>query len=148
MTVQTVYTNNIAVALPGLVAYDFGQADIVDFRVTETNGIPFGRAVVRATDDQSIELGNGTSVIGIVARGTTSRQAVDNNEAEWGDDTSAPVVRQGYIWVTNVGTAVTEGATAAFDADGQLDASGTATPNITIETDAAQNALCRLRVSL
>lgn len=147
MAAQTSYAKEQVVALNGQVAHDFGTADIVSRVVEDAAGLGFGLTVSKGTTEDSIVAGN-ANVIGIVTRSAISFAAAETRVDIYAQKDSAPVLRKGYIFVTNTGTAVAQGDTAAFTAAGQLSATGTTVAGITVERDTAQNAIALLRVNL
>lgn len=159
MVAQTTYTKNIRQAIAGQVAYDFGTADITSHNVVESV-IPFGVAVQRglAANDNSVRIGGtnvltDATVIGFTVRSLLQQNAVNNNLTSYAVTETAGVIRKGYIFVTNTGTAaIAEGeAIRINNATGAVtgDAAGGAIIALTdvfAEQDAAAGAICLIRI--
>lgn len=107
--VQETYSENIAIAFPGMVA-DADHA--IDTRICETAaGIAFGVAVQQGTSDKEALVGAAaaTDFCGVSVRDTTLAQ---DNYAQYDN---MGVLTRGHIWVT-VGGDVAAGENVTFDA--------------------------------
>lgn len=162
MTVQTTYTKNIRPAIAGMIAYDFGTADVTSHNVIGT--IPFGVAVKRGPvgandNDNTIKLGtattdelSATNVVGFTVRSLLQQNAVNNNLTSYAVGETAAVMREGYIFVTNSGaTAIVEGETIGVNpVTGAVEKNTTASTivlsNCIAQQDAAAGAILLIRV--
>lgn len=120
MPVQLTYSRTGKKGLPGLVAWDFGPADITT--VIAEGVIPFGNGVVKGTGSRSGIVGNAAgTVLGLAVRSILSVNAINTNADAFGATEVVAIMREGYMWVLNEGTAaLAEGSTVYLDAAGKV----------------------------
>lgn len=152
MPVQLTYSRTGKKGLPGLVAWDFGPADITS--VIAEGTIPFGNAVIKGTATRSGIVGS-TAVLGFAVRSILSVNAINTNTDAFGATEVVAVMREGYMWVLNEGTgAIAEGTQVYVNATGKVvnsAASGAvAVPGTRVEQPAAvgEVALIRIQTSI
>lgn len=148
MPVQTSYGKNMAKGLPGLVAWDFGPADITS--VIAESELNFGRSVVQGTKARTGKQG-ATDSLGFAVRSILNVYAIDNNKDAYGPTEAAAILRSGYIWVKNEGgNALADGSAAYVNATGQVvdsaAAGAVAIPGTRVEIGGAIGAVVLLRV--
>lgn len=120
MPVQTTYTKRMRKGVNGLIAWDFGPADITSANAEGQVG--FGTAISKGTAAHSAKSGGATTgvLLGIAVRSLTAQYAINNSfpgpaVEQYGDKETVGILREGYIWITNTGTAaVVEGEGAFF----------------------------------
>lgn len=148
MPVQTTYTKNIKKAVPGLIGWDFGTADLTS--VLAEAVLPFGDAVVQGTKARTGIPGN-VKVIGFTTRSILSVYAINNNVDAHGATEMASIIREGYVWSVNNGSgAIADGSDVYVNATGKVVNSAAAgaalVPNSRVEIGGAVGALVLLRV--
>lgn len=148
MPVQTTYTKNIKKSLPGVIAWDFGTADLVS--AVAEGVIPFGVAVIQGTKARTA-LAGGAAIIGFATRSILSQYAIINNSDVYGPTEMVSILRDGYIWVLNSGAAaVADGSQLYVDPTGKVVSSATvgavAVPGSRVEVGGAVGALVLIRV--
>lgn len=148
MPAQTTYSKNIKKAVPGLIGWDFGTADLTS--VLAEGVIPFGYAVVQGTKARTAVVGN-TKVIGFATRSILSQYAIINQVDSYGATEMVAVIREGYVWAINGGSgAVADGSDVYVNAAGAVVNSAAAgaalVPNSRVEIGGAVGALVLLRV--
>lgn len=153
MTVQTTYTKNIRQAISGQVAYDFGTADITSHNAEAE--IFFGNSVIKGAADNSVIVGNTTDlVLGFAVRSLLNDSALVTGSTSYIATETVPVMREGYIFVTNDSPATTlvEGEDVFLNAAGLLVATGDGGAvqlvGSRIEQGAAATGICLLRVQI
>lgn len=118
MPVQTSYTRNMPRAKQGLIAWDFGTADLTS--VAAQGVIPFGAAVVKGSAERTGIVGS-ADILGFAACSILNVYQIDNNAEAFGPTEMVPVMREGYIWIKNEGTAaILEGDDVYVNATGKL----------------------------
>lgn len=152
MSAQTSYSQNAPAGLPGLVAHDFGQADIIS-RLAEGD-IEFGRVVSRGTDpDNQVVPGNGvTTVMGLSVR-DLAREVDNNGDSLYVDESVAAVMKKGYMWVTVLDAGAPDDALYFVNATGEIGvgapgAGQTALTGVNLETTVGAGELAIVRVNL
>ena len=123
MPAQTSYSQNLRAALAGLLYEGDTARDVVSRKVETAAGIGFGLAVSRGTAEDQITLG-GTSFLGISVRSLDVEGNTDG-EVQYDEKSTAPVLRQGYIWAVCTNGCNPGDAAKYVQADGTL-ASGAA----------------------
>jgi len=140
----------MAPGLPGLIAHDFGQADIVS-RQAE-GAIEFGRVVSRGTDpDNQVVPGGDATAWGLSVRDVAHEVRADG-DAIYDDKDTAAIMRKGYLWVTVADAGVPGDALNYVDATGAIgvgtpEAGETALPEATLETTVGAGELAVIRVN-
>lgn len=125
-TVQTEYAY-ISTAVAGQLV-DMYFNEVVSMIIEETDGVEFGKALVRGTNANQVSLGVGT--FGIAVRELTREMDQRGSAAvtKYNDGNGAAVMRKGHIYVeldaTSAASAVAGGQVAAL-ADGSIVTSGT-----------------------
>lgn len=118
MPVQLTYSRTGKKGLPGLVAWDFGTADITSVIAEAT--IPFGDAVIKGTGSRSGIVGS-ANILGFAVRSILSVNAINTNTDAYGATEVVGVLREGYIWVVNQGSgAIAEGSQVYVNATGKV----------------------------
>lgn len=152
MPVQLTYNRTGKKGLPGLVAWDFGPADITT--VIAEASIPFGNAVVKGAATRSGVVGS-ANILGFAVRSILSVNAINTNTDAFGATEVVAVMREGYMWVLNEGSgAIAEGTQVYVNAAGKVvnsAASGAvAVPGTRVEQPAAvgEVALIRIQTSI
>lgn len=148
--VQTTYSENQAIALPGMPA----DADYsTDTRICETSGgIPFGVAVSQGTGDKGALIGGASAAVfaGIAIADKTIGN--DGGADGYNQYDNMGVMYRGTIWVTTGGI-VTAGADVTFaSTTGVLSSAATSGTQFAIAgarwmTSAASGALAKVRLS-
>lgn len=155
MPVQTSYAKTMRRSVNGVVAWDFGPADITS--VHAEGIINFGAGVVKGAASRS-GLQGSTDLQGFAVRSILSQYAINASfpgppvEA-YGVTETVAVLRSGYIWLTNKGTAaVEEGDRAYINAAGLFVDAATAGAielvNSRIELGGAPGEVCLVRVGV
>jgi hypothetical protein len=148
MAVQLTYTKNMPKALPGLIGWDFGTADLTSMLAEGV--LPYGNAVKKGSKARTAVVGN-TGVLGFVARSLMSIYAIDNNVDAHGPKEMAAIMREGYLWTTNKSaTGVVDNAAVYVNASGELvntgDAGAALVPGCSIEIGGAAGAMVLIRI--
>jgi len=148
MPVQTVYTKNIKKSLPGVIAWDFGTADLVS--AVAEGVVPFGYAVIQGTKARTGVVG-AVKVVGFATRSILSQYAIINNTDAYGLTEMISILREGYLWVVNGGgAAIADGSQLYVDPTGKVvnsaAAGAVAVPGSRVETGGAVGALMLIRV--
>lgn len=148
MPVQLTYTKRMRRAKVGLVAWDFGSADLTS--VVAQAVIPFGNAVVKGTAERTGIVGS-DDILGFAVTSMLSQYAINNFVDAYGPTEMVAVLRSGYIWVQNKGTvALVAGDPVYVNATGQVvnaaAAGAVMVPGSVIEKGAAIDDFVLLRV--
>lgn len=155
MSVQTSYNKTMRRAVNGLVAWDFGPADITS--VHAEGVVNFGAGVIKGAGERSGIQGS-ANLLGFAVRSILNQYAINNSfpgpavEA-YGPTETVAVLRSGYIWLTNKGTgAVTPDGPAHVNAAGLfVDAASAGAielENTRIERGGAPGEVCLVRVGV
>lgn len=148
MPVQTSYSINMPRAKQGLIAWDFGTADLTT--VIAQGVIPFGNAVIKGNAERTGIVGS-ADILGFAACSILNIYQIDNNVEAYGPTEPVALVRSGYIWIKNEGAAAILPDTGAYvNATGKLvnsaAAGAVAVPGSRIEKGGAVGQFCLVRV--
>lgn len=144
--VQSTYSENIAVALPGMAA----DADIsADTRIVETAaGIGFGVAVSQGTSDKECLIGGASAAVFV---GVTLR-SITGDADSYDQYDNASVITRGDVWVTVAGDVTAGGDVTFKDTTGALSSAAAGANDFAIAgarwmTSASSGDLAKLRLS-
>ncbi|MBR9692922.1 hypothetical protein GOV07_03235, partial [Candidatus Woesearchaeota archaeon] len=123
MTVQTTYTKEAQVALPGLI-YDLGNTNIDSFSAEAV--IPFGRFVARGTLPNDEVLLGGAASIGVSVRtaGENKYQGAGASVTQYEITDTVGVLRNGFIWAEFDAAGGSPEDAVTINASGQVIAAG------------------------
>lgn len=149
MPVQTSYTKDQRRGLPGLVAWDFGTADITS--VLAEGVIPFGNAVKPGSKARTGVVATSGDTIGFAVRSILNIYAIDNAVDAYGPTEPVGVLRSGYIWLKNEGAgAIADNSALYVNATGKVVNSAAAgaavVPGSSIEIGGAVGDVVLVRV--
>jgi hypothetical protein len=138
----------MAHGLPGLIAYDFGQADIIS-RLAE-GSIEFGRVVSRGTDPDNQVVPGGSSPFGITVR-DVAREVNSSGDAVYDDEDVAAVMKRGPIWIKSAdagvpGDRLNYNTTTGAIGVGAPGAGEKSIPGARLETTVVQNGVAIITV--
>lgn len=140
----------MANGLPGLIAHDFGQADIVS-RLAEGEILP-GIVVSRGTDpDNQVVPGGDATAWGLSVRDVAREVNVDGDPV-YDDKDVAAIMRKGYLWVIVADAGVPGDALNYVDATGAIgvgapEVGETALTEVTLETTVGAGELAVVRAN-
>lgn len=153
MPAQTAYTKELREAINGMIAWDFGTADITSANADAV--VPFGVAVIKGSTDGSVIVGRTTDLVkGISVRSLINENAVEQGAVSNAKFETVAILRAGYIWMTNksAATAVAEDDDVFLNAVGELtDASEGGAVKLVgsrVEIGAAAGALALVRIQI
>lgn len=153
MVAQTSYTKELRVAINGMVAWDFGTADITSANADAV--VPFGVAVVKGSTAGSVIAGRTADLVkGIAVRSLINENAVENGTVSFAKFETVAILREGYIWMTNksAATAVAEDDDVFLNPTGELTDSGEVGAiklvGSRVEQGAAAGALALVRIQI
>jgi hypothetical protein len=150
MPAQLTYSQNMVYGLPGQVAHDFGQGDIVS-RLAE-GAISPGVIVSRGTDkDNQVTAGGDATAWGLSIR-DVAREVDSGGDPTFTDKSVLPVMREGYAWVTVADAGDPGDVLNYVDASGAIgvgapEAGETALPEVTLETTVTAGGIAIVRVN-
>jgi hypothetical protein len=147
---QLSYSQNMANGLPGQIAHDFGQKDVVS-RLAE-GAIAPGIVVSRGTDpDNQVVPGGDAAAWGLSVR-DPAREVDASGDPTYDDTDTVAVMRKGYMWVTVADAGVPGDALNYVDATGAIgvgapEAGETALTEVTLETTVGAGGLAVVRAN-
>lgn len=114
-------------------------------------GVAVKRGTVATNPKHVVVDADGGNIFGIVRRelALEAKNKPSDGTTVFTQTQSASILRQGYIYVEVVSTAVTAGALLYTDANGNFTGStGTATTNVTAEQSGAVGSVIRARIDI